>query len=97
VRRVSIKPAWIVLILLLILLQYQLWFQPSGVLKLMGLKTQVESGEAENAKLRERNMVLSKHVSRLKSDPQALEGKAREELGMVKKDETYYRVVKRSK
>ena len=96
-KRLSIKPSWVILILLIILLQYQLWFQPSGVLKLMSLKHEVDIGEAQNSQLRERNKILKKHVARLKNDPHALEGKAREDLGMVKEGETYYRVVKRSK
>ncbi len=94
-RRVLLKPSLVVMALLLLALQYQLWFQPSGILTLITLKQEALKGETENAKLRERNKTLKQNVSSLKSDREAIENRAREELGLVKKGETYYRVVER--
>ena len=93
-KKLQIKPLWIVLGLLILVLQYQLWFQSSGIVTLMHLRSQVAEQEKENAALRARNDLLKEQVAELKSDPEALEAQAREELGLVKEGEVYYRVIK---
>lgn len=82
-----------VLIVLLIFLQYRLWFQSGGILDLVKLKKHTTLMSFENDILKSHNDLLQKQILQLKQDPQTLESRARHELGMVKKDETFYRVI----
>lgn len=82
-----------ILILLLVLLQYKLWFGDGGVLKVRQLDRAVESQSAENAALRERNRALEAEVRDLKKGRDAIEERARTELGMIREGETFYQVV----
>jgi cell division protein FtsB len=59
----------------------------------MRLKTQVDAQAAENAALAKRNAALTAEVNDLKGGQAAIEERARAELGMVKKGETFYQIV----
>lgn len=74
-------------------LQYPLWFGDGGALRLWRLEHEIAAQEAENARLRERNAALEAEVIDLKGGLEAIEERARAELGMIKKDETFYQVV----
>jgi cell division protein FtsB len=78
---------------LLLLLQYPLWFGSGGVFAVWQLKREIGAQQAENARLRERNDVLDAEVKDLKQGSAAIEERARTELGMVKKGETFYQVI----
>lgn len=81
------------LIALIALLQYPLWFGSGGVLAYWRLHQEVQAQAAENARLQERNLTLQAEVVNLKSGLDAIEERARDELGMVRKNETFVRVV----
>ncbi len=81
------------LLLLLLLLQYSLWFGNGGLLRVWQLSDAVEQQKAENSKLRERNEALEAEVRDLKKGLEAIEERARSDLGMIKKDETFFQVV----
>jgi cell division protein FtsB len=81
------------LLLLLALFQFQLWFGIGNVPSAMRLKTQVDAQAAENAALAKRNAALTAEVNDLKGGQAAIEERARAELGMVKKGETFYQIV----
>jgi cell division protein FtsB len=81
------------LLLLLVGLQYRLWFAEGGRLELARLKDQSVEYERENARLRERNAELTRQVLDLKSGQVVLEQRAREELGLTGEDEIYYQFV----
>lgn len=83
----------LVLLILLVLLQFQLWFGVGNVPSAMKLKHQVELQQAENAGLAKRNAALAAEVADLKGGTAAIEERARTELGMVKKGEAFYQVV----
>jgi cell division protein FtsB len=83
----------LMLLLLLILFQFQLWFGIGNVPSAMRLRSQVESQAAENAALTRRNAALEAEVNDLKGGQAAIEERARAELGMVKKGETFYQIV----
>jgi cell division protein FtsB len=82
-----------VLILLLVLLQYRLWFSDSSLLEVWKLQQQIEEQRVENSQLRERNAALEAEVKDLKQGMQAIEERARSELGLIKKGETFYQVI----
>ena len=79
---------------LIVLLQYPLWLGKGSWLKVSELDKQVEAQRATNAKLKARNDALDAEVRDLKEGNEAIEERARLELGMVKRDETFYQVVK---
>ena len=87
--------AALVLLLLLLLagLQYKLWYGHGGQDDVASLRAQVEKQAAENARLKARNDALAAEVADLKSGGEAVEERARSELGLVKPGETFYRVV----
>jgi len=81
------------LIILLVYLQYRLWLGDGGLLDLWGVHQEVEAQRAENARLRERNEALNAEVLDLKQGLDAIEERAREDMGMVKEGETFYQIV----
>lgn len=87
------KTLSLVLILLLGFLQYRLWFESGGILDMMHLKKELALETETNEKLKQRNMALLNQVQHLQKDKNAVESRARHELGMIKKGETFYQVV----
>ena len=86
---------WIKLILvaLILLLQYPLWLGKGGWLKVWDLDHQVEAQKQTNQQTQARNAVLDAEVRDLKQGTEAIEERARSELGMVKRDEIFFQIV----
>ena len=78
---------------LIVLLQYPLWLGKGSWLKVSDLDRQVAAARASNAQLKARNDALDAEVRDLKQGTEAIEERARMELGMIKKDETFYQIV----
>lgn len=76
-----------------ILLQYRVWFSEDGVREVARLKSAVAAQTADNAQLGERNKQLAAEVRDLKTGMDALEERARSDLGMIARNETFYQVV----
>lgn len=87
------KPFVIALIVLLCLLQYRLWSGDNSLPEYFALQKQIAVQQEGNAKLVDRNQVLKEEIIDLRSGTEAIEERARNELGMVKEGETFYRVV----
>jgi cell division protein FtsB len=81
------------LVALIVLLQYSLWLGDGGWFKIWSQSREVERQAVLNAQLRERNDTLSAEVKDLKEARDAIEERARSELGMVRPDEVFVRVV----
>jgi len=88
----KILPA--VLIVILLVLQYRLWFENGGLIDMYRMKKQLAMQVQQNEKLKKRNEKLLKQVQYMQASNDAVESKARGELGMIKKGETFYQVVK---
>ena len=84
-----------VLLVLFLLLQYTLWISPDGLQELWRLNQSIEQQRQGNRILIERNQVLDAEVRDLKSGLDALEERARSELGMIKKDETFFQIIEK--
>lgn len=84
---------WVILIFALIGLQYKLWLGDGNIHEWISLQKKNQEQEQLNDKLRARNIALSADIQELKSGDQALEEKARSDLGLVKADEVFYRLV----
>ncbi|WP_126445435.1 cell division protein FtsB [Sulfuricystis multivorans] len=81
-------PTW-VLVALLILLQYPLWLGKGGLLRIWDLERQVAAQRETNQRLEARNAALDAEVRDLKSGLEAIEERARYELGLVKEGEIF--------
>ncbi|GLP96868.1 cell division protein FtsB [Paraferrimonas sedimenticola] len=84
-----------ILLVLLLMLQYRLWFGNNSLPQYFQLQGQIEAQRASNQQLEARNQVLHNEIKDLKEGSQAIEERARQELGMVKDGETFYRVINR--
>ncbi|MDH3326467.1 MAG: cell division protein FtsB [Gammaproteobacteria bacterium] len=83
----------IFLSILLILLQYPLWFSDSSLPDAWRLTSKIDVQLAENQKFTERNRLLQAEVEDLKNGLEVVEEKARNELGLIKQGETYFQVI----
>jgi cell division protein FtsB len=81
------------LIAVVLMLQYRLWLSADGVREVSRLSDAVEAQKAENGELTERNQQLIAEVADLKAGMSAIEERARSELGMIGRNETFYQVV----
>jgi cell division protein FtsB len=84
-------PTWI-LIALIALLQYPLWFGKGGWLRVWDYDRQLEAQREVNKKLEQRNAGLDAEVRDLKSGSEAIEERARYELGLIKPGEIFVQV-----
>jgi cell division protein FtsB len=82
-----------VLLVIVLLLQYRLWLSGDGVHELARLSAAVDRQKAENAEASGRNEQLIAEVADLKAGMTAIEERARSELGMIGRNETFYQVV----
>jgi cell division protein FtsB len=81
------------LLVVVLLLQYRLWLSGDGVHELSRLSAAVDQQKDENSELEARNQQLVAEVSDLKAGMAAIEERARSELGMIGRNETFYQVV----
>ncbi|MDH5547708.1 MAG: cell division protein FtsB [Gammaproteobacteria bacterium] len=86
-----------ILVFLFLALQYALWFGESSLPQSWTLREQVQEQKTENAKLIQRNKTLEAEVLDLKRGKDAIEERARSELGMIKKGETFYHIIEEDK
>lgn len=82
----------LVLAVTLLLLQYPLWLGKGGWLKLWEMNRQIEAQQQENQKTRARNALLDAEVLDLKQGTEAIEERARSDLGMIKRDEVFFQI-----
>ena len=78
---------------LIVLIQYPLWLGKGGWLKVWDIDRQVSEQKVRNEKLMVRNASLDAEVRDLKQGSEAIEERARYELGMVKQDEVFFQVL----
>jgi cell division protein FtsB len=82
-----------ILIGLIVLIQYPLWLGKGGWLTAWRLENKLDTEKAKNAKLEVRNAALAAEVRDLKQGTEAIEERARSELGMVRPDEIFFQFV----
>jgi cell division protein FtsB len=82
-----------ILLVLLLVLQYDLWVGDGSLATVWHLQKSVEAQQYENTHLKERNETLAAEVKDLKTGLDAIEERARNDLGMIKEGETYIQVV----
>jgi cell division protein FtsB len=80
-------------ITLIILIQYPLWFGRGGWINVFDLQKKYQAQRAVNLELDRENDALRAEVNDLKRGTDAIEERARDELGMIKKGEVFFEVI----
>lgn len=78
---------------LLLLLQYPLWLGRGGWFKVWDTRQQLVRQQQTDDALAARNAAMDAEVQDLKQGVRAIEGRARTELGMVRKDEIFFQIL----
>ena len=86
-----------VLIGLIVAIQYPLWMGKGSWLRVWEFSTKVDQQKEKNLLLAARNAGLDAEVRDLKQGSDAVEERARVELGMIKSDEVFYQVIDKNK
>lgn len=81
------------LAMILLSLQFQLWLGDDSVRSLSLLESELADQQAANADLQARNRLLEIEVVDLKNGLEAVEERARSELGMIGDDEVFYLII----
>jgi len=82
---------------LILLIQYPLWLGKGSWLRVWDMDRQVEVQRSKNRQLETRNNALAAEVKDLKQGTEAIEERARYELGMIRGDEVFFQVVPEKK
>ena len=85
----------LILIALVVLLQYPLWLGKGGWLRVWEVDRQLHAQREENLRLEQRNAALAAEVNDLKSGNEAIEERARVELGLTRPGEIYVQIPQR--
>ena len=85
----------IILVIILLLLQYPLWLGKGSWLTVWDLNRQLEKQQTDNQQTKTRNALLDAEVRDLKQGTEAIEERARSELGMIKQDETFFQILEK--
>ncbi|MEX1222129.1 MAG: cell division protein FtsB [Idiomarina sp.] len=83
----------LILLSLFLALQYRLWLGKNSVPDYWRLQQEVTRQQETNERLRQRNQLLAADIADLRDGEEALEERARNELGLIKKRETFFRIV----
>ena len=83
----------VILIIFLLMLQYRLLVGEGSLAQKVALEKEVALQQEKNARLRDRNAILAREVEDLKSGLEAVEERARTDLGMIREGETFYMVI----
>ncbi|MBT1450249.1 cell division protein FtsB [Glaciecola sp. XM2] len=89
------KHKWlaVVLIALLIALQARLWFGKNSIADYQEMQSSITDMQQQNANLRQRNALLKADINDLELGIDSMEERARNELGLIKEGETFYRIL----
>jgi cell division protein FtsB len=83
----------VALLVLLGAIQYPLWFGKGGWLRVWEVDQQIHAQRETNARLKARNSALDAEVRDLKQGMEAIEERARSELGMIRQDEIFFHLL----
>lgn len=83
---------WLIAVLIVLFcgLQYRLWIGEGSLAQANRLEQELKVQQAENERLLERNRLIHVEVEDLKTGLDTIEERARKDIGLIKKDETFY-------
>lgn len=82
----------LLLVIVLGLLQYRLWLGQHSIADYVRLQEELRTQQASNLELEKRNRLLKADVTDLQQGLEAIEERARNELGLIKQDEVFFRL-----
>jgi cell division protein FtsB len=82
-----------IIILLIVLLQYRSWYGDGGIEEIKAYQKRLDDLTEQVEEKRERNEALYAEVEDLRKGQEAVEERAREELGMIREGETFFQVL----
>ena len=85
-----------ILVVILVVLQYRLWIAEGSMAEKRRLEQQVVEQTEVNRQLSQRNAVLEREVLELQTGNEAVEERAREQLGLIREGEVFYQVVEKN-
>lgn len=83
----------VILILLIIQLQYRLWFGDGNIQQVKKYQQRLDDLRQASHLKKERNEKLYAEVVDLRKEEEAIEERARYDLGMIKEDETFLQII----
>lgn len=83
----------VVLILLVGYLQYRLWYGDASIAQIKAYQLRLAELEVQVTEKKDRNQALYAEVLDLRKGQEAIEERARDELGMIKEGETFFQVI----
>jgi len=86
-----------ILLLMLVTLQYRLWVGEGSMAEVHTLRQEIAVQKQELENLRQRNQALHAEVVDLKQGLDAIEERARSELGMIQESEVFYQIIESQK
>ena len=87
------KWLWLTLSIFIVVLQYRLWTGEGSLAQVQALQQRIVEQKATNQSLADRNATLDAEVIDLKTGNEAIEERARNHLGMIHKDETFFLII----
>jgi len=89
------KHKWITILLIVLLagLQARLWVGKNSISDYQKMETQINQLTQQNAKLQQRNSLIKADINDLELGIDSIEERARNELGLIKQGETFYRIL----
>jgi cell division protein FtsB len=88
-----LRLAIMLLLILVLVLQGMLWFSDDGIRKVRQLEAAVTEQREDNQRLETRNQNLQAEVEDLRVRLEAIEERARTDLGLIREGETFYQVI----
>ncbi|MGR9107823.1 MAG: cell division protein FtsB [Gammaproteobacteria bacterium] len=85
------------LLILLVGLQYKLWFGESGFQQMRAYQARIATLKQALEEVRSRNAILQAEVDDLKNGMDGIEERARRDLGMIRKNETFFQIIEAAK
>ncbi|MGH8476412.1 MAG: cell division protein FtsB [Methylococcales bacterium] len=82
-----------ILLVLLVFLQYKLWYGDSGFRKIQDYERRITTHKKEIQAVKDHNAALQAEVDDLKNGLTAIEERARRDLGMIRKNETFFQII----
>ena len=82
-----------IFVALILVLQYPLWLGKGGWLNVISLNKQIDQQLKVNELIKSENDILLAVVQDLKNGTDVIEGKARFDLGLIKKNETFFLII----
>ena len=83
----------LIMLLLVVHLQYRLWYGDASIAQIKAYQLRLDELRAQVTEKQERNQALYAEVLDLRKGQEAVEERARDELGMVKQGETFFQVI----